>query len=87
MPKETKITGKIKQKFNKAEISLWFFPERYKIKLKINPKIEEKKVAIIAWKKVKNIAFEKFKILKIKLSGFVMKKKIPVKKIKQRIVK
>ena len=87
MPKETKITGKIKQKFKKAEISLWFLPERYKIKLKINPKIEEKKVAITAWKKVKNIAFEKFKILKIKLSGFVMKKKIPVKKIKQRIVK
>ncbi len=58
MPKETKITGKIKQKFKKAEINLWFFPERYKIKLKINPKNEEKKVAIIAWKKVKKIAFE-----------------------------
>ncbi len=48
MPKETKITGKIKQKFKKAEISLSFFPDRYKIKLKMNPKIEEKKVAITA---------------------------------------
>ena len=52
------MTGKIKQKFKKAEINLWFFPERYKIKPKINPKMEEKNVAVEAWKKVKNIAFE-----------------------------
>ena len=52
------MTGKIKQKFKKAEINLWFFPERYKIKLNINPKTEEKNVAVVAWKKVKNIAFE-----------------------------
>ena len=65
MPKETKITGKIKQKFKNAEINLWFFPERYKIKLNINPKTEEKNVAVVAWKKVKNIVFEYFKKLKI----------------------